>query len=174
MSSAQVAPARSTTTPRKGVNVKATAGQPAVVVKPARHAGIQVATGTSVATIQSNLFMLNTVHSGLRRELSAWRVLEDTPANRKKMRESKRVRTEKTRLIKGGAAFDEYNALLKGKRVSDKGKVIEVFPRRYTHDEALAMVTSKFLAILSVANRYEDEIKTLQFQISTGTAAKAK
>ena len=140
---------------RKGVGVVV----PPAKAEPIRIAGLEAKSGDAVAALTMSLTMLRMAHEAANNEAGSWRVLKDTPKNRDKVANSKKVRTAETWSLSGGKALDAYNQLRAAKK---------------SHKVALDVVTQVFKSKKALANRFADEIKTLEHQTKQGTAVLAK
>jgi hypothetical protein len=124
----------------------------AVVVaaqEPLRIAGLEAKSGDAVAEMTLSLTMLKLALEAANNEAGSWRVLKDTPANREALPD----------LLSGGKARKLYNDLRAAKQ---------------SHKAAMDIAVQMFKARKALANRFADEVKTLEFQIKQGTAKLAK
>jgi hypothetical protein len=144
-----------TKTRRKAVEVKVDSAKP----EPIRIAGLEAKSGDAVAALTMSLTMLKMAYEAANNEAGSWRVLKDTPKNRDKVANGKKIRTAETWSLSGGKALDAYNQLRAAKK---------------SHKVALDIVTQMFKAKKALANRFADEIKTLEYQQKQGTAVLAK
>lgn len=144
MSATLTATKVATKTRRKAVAVVVPAKQ-----EPLRIAGLAAKQGEAVAEMNLSLTMLKLAYEAANNEAGSWRVLKDTPANRAACAD----------LLSGGKARKLYNELRAAKQ---------------SHKAAMDITTQMFLARKALANRFADEVKTLEFQIKQGTAKLAK